>query len=86
VEDLDELSRYPFWGHSVIMGKIKRPWQDPEGVMGMFGKNLRAARRAWRLFVEKGIAEGRRRDLTGGGLLGMGRGEGTERGNGISEK
>ena len=50
------------------MGKIKRPWQGTEGVFGMFGENLRAARRACRLFVEKGIAEGRRRDLTGGGL------------------
>jgi putative transposase len=69
VKDLDELGRYPFCGHSVIMGKIKRPWQDTEGVLGMFGENLRAARRAYRLFVEKGITEGRRRDLTGGGLL-----------------
>ena len=69
VKDLDELGRYPFCGHSVIMGKIKMPWQDTEAVLGMFGGNLRAARRAYRLFVEKGIAEGRRRDLTGGGLL-----------------
>jgi putative transposase len=69
VRDLDELGRYPFCGHSVIMGKMKKPWQDTEGVLGMFGENLRAARRAYRLFVKKGIAEGRRQDLTGGGLL-----------------
>jgi REP element-mobilizing transposase RayT len=69
VKDLDELGRYPFCGHSVIMGKMKKPWQDTEGVLGMFGKNLREARRAYRLFVEQGIAEGRRKDLTGGGLL-----------------
>jgi len=68
-KDLDELGRYPFCGHSVIMGKMKKPWQDMEGVLGMFGENVRAARRAYRLFVEKGIGEGRRRDLTGGGLL-----------------
>jgi len=60
---------YPFCGHSVIMGKMKKPWRDMEGVLGMFGENVRAARRAYRLFVEKGIGEGRRRDLTGGGLL-----------------
>jgi len=40
----------------VIMGKMKKPWQDTEGVLGMFGENLRAARRAYRLFVEEGIA------------------------------
>jgi putative transposase len=68
-KDLDELGRYPFCGHSVIMGKMKRPWQDMEGVLGMFGENVRAARRAYRLFVEKGIGGGRRKDLTGGGLL-----------------
>ena len=69
VKDLDELGRYPFCGHSVIMGKMKGPWQDTEGVLGMFGENLRGARRAYRLFVEEGVGEGRRKDLTGGGLL-----------------
>jgi len=44
-------------------------WQDTEGVLGMFGEKLGTARRACRAFVEKGIAEGRRQDLTGGGLL-----------------
>lgn len=69
VKDLDELSRYPYSGHSVIMGRVKKPWQDTEGVLAMFGENLRAGRRAYRSFVEKGVAEGRRKDLTGGGLL-----------------
>lgn len=69
VENLDELGRYAYCGHSVLMGKVKRPWQDTEGVLGMFGKKLGAARRGYRGFVEKGIARGRRKDLTGGGLL-----------------
>jgi putative transposase len=69
VKDVDELGLYPYCGHSVIMGKMKKPWQDTEGVLGMFGEKVGAARRAYRVFVEKGIAEGRRRDLTGGGLL-----------------
>ena len=69
MKDLNELARYPYCGHSVIMGKMKRPWQDTEGVLGMFANKLGAARRAYRLFVEKGIGEGRRQDLTGGGLL-----------------
>ncbi len=35
----------------------------------MFGDLKREARKRYREFVEKGIAEGRRPDLTGGGLL-----------------
>ncbi|MBN2124768.1 MAG: transposase [Deltaproteobacteria bacterium] len=69
VEDLDELDRYAYCGHSVLMGKIKIPWQNREGVLGMFAKTLGAARRAYRTFVEEGIAQGRRKDLSGGGLL-----------------
>ena len=52
-----------------MIGKVTRPWQDTEGALGIFGENLGVARRAYRAFVEKGIAQGRRVDLTGGGLL-----------------
>jgi putative transposase len=69
VEDVNELARYPYCGHSVVMGKVKKPWQDTEGVLGMFGEKLGAARRSYRVFVEKGITKGRRQDLTGGGLI-----------------
>jgi putative transposase len=69
VEDLDELGRYAYSGHGVLMGKMKNPWQDTQRVLGMFGEKLGAARRAYRSFVEKGIAQGRRQDLTGGGLV-----------------
>jgi len=69
VKNLDELGRYAYCGHSVLIGKVKNPWQDTEGVLGMFGENPGAARRAYGAFVEKGIAQGRRMDLTGGGLL-----------------
>ena len=69
VDDLDELGGYRYSGHSVLMGKVKNVWQDTGRVLGMFGENVGAARRAYRGFVAKGIAEGRRQDLTGGGLL-----------------
>ena len=69
VKNLDELGRYAYCGHSVMIGRAKNPWQNTEGVLGMFGKNLGAARQAYRAFVEKGISQGRRVDLTGGGLL-----------------
>jgi len=69
VQDLDGLDRYPYSGHSVLTGKVEHPWQDAQWVLGMFGKGLTAQRRAYLSFVEKGVDEGRRQDLTGGGLL-----------------
>jgi putative transposase len=69
VEDLDELDRYPYSGHSVLMGNVKIPWQGTQEVLRMFGENPGTSRQAYRSFVEKGIAQGRRQDLTGGGLL-----------------
>ena len=68
-ENLDELGRYAYCGHSVLIGKMKRSWQETQWVLGMFGKNGSSARRAYRVFVEKGIAQGKREDLSGGGLL-----------------
>ena len=36
MKDLDELVQYPYRGHSVTIGKMKKSWQDKEGVLGMF--------------------------------------------------
>lgn len=69
VGGLDELSGYAYCGHSVVMGKVKHSWQDTTSVLGVFGEKLGAARRSYRAFVAKGIGEGKRQDLTGGGLL-----------------
>ena len=69
VKDIDELGRYKYSGHSVLIGKMKKRWQDTESVLKMFGEQSGAARRSYRLFVENGIEEGKRYDLTGGGLL-----------------
>ncbi len=40
-----------------------------EDVLQYFGKSLKKARRKYRVFVEKGIKQGRRTDLQGGGLV-----------------
>jgi putative transposase len=56
VKDIDELGSYPYSGHSVLMGKVKNLWQDTQGVLGMFGEKVGAARRGYKAFVEKGIA------------------------------
>jgi REP element-mobilizing transposase RayT/lambda repressor-like predicted transcriptional regulator len=68
VPDLDALDRYPYCGHSALMGRMKRPWQETEAVLRRFGKRVGAARAGYRAFVEKGVPQGKRPDLSGGGL------------------
>jgi hypothetical protein len=69
VKDKKSLNRYPFCGHSAITGKVKRDWQDVDYVLGLFGKKKSDAKNAYKRFVKKGIKQGKRPDLTGGGLL-----------------
>jgi len=89
VEDLKTLNKYPWTGHSAILGRRKnslipnkqeKPDQPDipekslaektvEDVLQYFGKSLKEARRKYRRFVEKGIKQGRREDLQGGGLI-----------------
>jgi hypothetical protein len=69
VKDIKELDSYPYVGHSVILNKKKNGWQDVEYVLALFGSKKAAARRQYRAYVEEGIAQGRRPDLTGGGLV-----------------
>jgi hypothetical protein len=51
------------------MGKVKREWQDSEYVLGYFGKSVRKARKEYESFVSAGLADGRKEELTGGGLI-----------------
>ena len=69
VHDMKQLERYHYCGHSVLMAKRKNGWQDTDKVLEMFGEKAGPARRAYRAFVEKGIPQGKRSDLTGGGLV-----------------
>lgn len=66
---MDELDRYRFSGHSMLMGNHNNPWQDVTSVLKLFGKSTFKARMAYRSFVEEGIALGKRPELTGGGLI-----------------
>jgi putative transposase len=63
-----ELSRYPWSGHSALMGKVKREWQDTDCVLSLFGQD-RYRRRDYEKYVQKGAALGRRPELVGGGLV-----------------
>ena len=116
VEDLKALDKYPWTGHSAILGQRKNPLipetaandstsaegglsfslssgkgkkqkQDPanpvnpvkkdkflaektvEDVLKHFGETFKIARRRYRQFVKKGIDQGVRPELQGGGLV-----------------
>jgi putative transposase len=69
VEDVKALSRYAYSGHSALMGRIKRPWQETDYVLSFFGRTLGKARLAYGRYVESGIGQGRRKELSGGGLI-----------------
>ncbi len=69
VPGIKELNKYPYCGHSALMGKKERPWQDVEYALGYFGRTPGQARKGYLNFMEGGIDQGRREDLTGGGLI-----------------
>ena len=69
VPDISRLNTYPWSGHSTIIGIHPVDWQDTESTLYSFGKRVGDARKKYLKFVAKGVTEGRREDLTGGGLL-----------------
>lgn len=69
VTNITALDRYPWCGHSAVMGQKKWGWQEVDYVLSGFGKKKAAARKAYRKYVQDGIEEGRRDDLVGGGLV-----------------
>ena len=69
VKELKELDKYPYCGHSVLVGKNKHEWQDDDYILRIYNSKYLKARRGYREYVEKGIADGRRPELVGGGLV-----------------
>jgi REP element-mobilizing transposase RayT len=69
VSDLGELKEYPWTGHSTLVGKEKREWQDTKTVLSFFGRKISKARIGYERFVAEGLPMGRRPDLVGGGLI-----------------
>jgi hypothetical protein len=58
-----------YGGHSVLMGKQKRDFQDVDYVLQLFGDKVAEARRNYREYVRKRIDLARQPELVGGGLL-----------------
>ena len=69
VSGLGALDRYPWSGHSALVGTVTRPWQATETILGQFAPSVSCARAAYRAFVAAGLAQGRRAEFQGGGLL-----------------
>jgi REP element-mobilizing transposase RayT len=65
----EELRRYPWSGHMVLMGINPCVWQDSDYVLGYFGKRAGAARKAYLEFIEQEFMLGQQPELTGGGLI-----------------
>jgi putative transposase len=69
VKDIKTLDQYRFAGHSCLMGRRINSWQSVDEVLAFFSEQLSLARRRYRAFLKKGIAQGRRPELVGGGLI-----------------
>ena len=69
VTTLEELDRYAWSGHRVLIGRSKQPWMDTDAVLSRFGSTAKKARAEYRLFVREGMTQGRIPALTGGGLI-----------------
>ncbi len=69
VKSLTQLGRYRWCGHGVLMGKIQNEWQDRDYVLRWFGQKHGDAKKAYGSYVAKGIDQGRRPELVGGGLI-----------------
>jgi REP element-mobilizing transposase RayT len=68
VGDVEELNNYRWTGHSVIMGRVERKWQDVDTILGYFGRGREAVEK-YEQFVREGVSQGRRPELVGGGLI-----------------
>jgi len=69
VPDLRALDRYPWTGHSALLGTVARPWQSTRDILTQFGASVARARRAYRAFVAAGVPLGHRPEFQGGGLV-----------------
>jgi len=56
VKDLRALNKYPYCGHSSIVGKTSHDWQDVDYILKLFASNRPEAIRRYREFVKKAMA------------------------------
>ncbi len=68
VASLEELDRYSWSGHAVLLNNRTFAGQDTDSILERFGKKAATARQNYRQFVADGMKTGWRDDLAGGGL------------------
>jgi putative transposase len=68
VQTFEALGRYPWSGHSVLLGHMARPWQAVREILNHFGSRRASALQAYRTYMAAGVSQSRRPDLQGGGL------------------
>jgi REP element-mobilizing transposase RayT len=68
VPDLTVLARYPYAGHSAVLGRIVRKWHATDPVLGRFADERPRARALYEAFVRRGATD-REPALEGGGLV-----------------
>ena len=69
VKTMRQLAAYRWTGHAVILGRVRREWQDVDTVLAYFGKRQKEAVRKYEKYVSEGVRVGKRPDLVGGGLI-----------------
>jgi hypothetical protein len=69
VKNLSKLASHRWSGYGVLMGKVKNKGQDRDYVLKWFGRKEGQAKTEYRNYVKKGIDQGRRPELLGGGLI-----------------
>ena len=69
INSVFELDRYPWTGHTVLLGNQKRDWQCTNTVLARFSQHTTLARSAYRQFMEKGLAKPGEADYGGGGVI-----------------
>lgn len=56
LRSLEELGGWPWSGHSALLGRIPRPWQETGRVLSFFAHSPQAARTAYLRFIASGLS------------------------------
>ena len=68
IDSITELETYPWTGHSALMGRTHRGFQDVDAVLNRMGKRAGAARNELVSFMQMDEAENEKHIFAGGGL------------------
>ncbi|MBI5416955.1 hypothetical protein HZA55_03265 [Candidatus Poribacteria bacterium] len=68
VKSLEELNKYSWSGHRLIIKNSDKKWMDKDYVLAQFSRNKNVAIREYCKFMHEGLKVGNE-DLSGGGLI-----------------